>query len=107
MRRSLRSWLWRIPLDREFDEEIELHIDMRTHELMDQGVDPATARELAMKKMGNLEAFKRTCVDLGRKRDREMSMVLWLEELRDDVLFAFRQLVAAPAFTLVAVVRVL
>jgi putative ABC transport system permease protein len=32
-----------------------------------------------------------------------MSMVLWLEELRDDVLFAFRQLMAAPAFTLVAV----
>ena len=32
-----------------------------------------------------------------------MSMTLWLEELRDDVKFAFRQLRAAPAFTLVAV----
>jgi putative ABC transport system permease protein len=53
--------------------------------------------------MGDLEAFKRTCLDLGRKRDREMSMVLWLEELRGDVLFAFRQLMAAPGFTLVAV----
>ena len=30
-------------------------------------------------------------------------MTLWLEELRDDVKFAFRQLRAAPAFTLVAV----
>jgi putative ABC transport system permease protein len=103
MKRSLRSWLWRIPLDREFDEEIALHIDMRTRELIDQGVDPAAAREIALRKMGDLEAFKRTCVNLGRKRDREMSMVLWLEELRDDVKFAFRQLMAAPAFTLVAV----
>jgi len=103
MKRSLRSWLWRIPLDREFDEEIELHIDMRTRELVDQGVDRATAREIAIIKMGDLEAFKRTCIDLGRKRDREMSMVLWLEELRDDVKFAFRQLRAAPTFTLVAV----
>ena len=30
-------------------------------------------------------------------------MALWLEELRDDVIFAVRQLRAAPAFTLVAV----
>ncbi len=39
MKRSLRSWLWRVPLDREFDEEIELHIDMRTRELIDQGIE--------------------------------------------------------------------
>ena len=104
MKRSLRSWLWRVPLDQEFDEEIELHIDMRTRELIDQGVDPATARDMALRKMGDLDTFKRTCVDLGRKRDREMSITLWLEELREDVKFAFRQLRHAPAFTLVAVV---
>jgi putative ABC transport system permease protein len=103
MKRSLRSWLWRIPLDREFDEEIELHIDMRTRELIDQGVDPAAAREIAVRRMGNLDAVRRTCLDLGRKRDREKSMVQWLDATRDDVLFAFRQLRAAPAFTLVAV----
>ena len=103
MKRSLRSWLWRVPLDREFDEEIELHIEMRTRELVDHGIDPAAAREIAIRKMGDLEAFKRTCIDLGRKRDREMSIALWLEELRDDVRFAFRQLRAAPAFTAVAV----
>jgi putative ABC transport system permease protein len=103
MKRSLRSWLWRIPLDREFDEEIELHIDMRTRELIDQGIDPKEARAMAIRKMGDLEAFKRTCVDLGRKRDREMSIALWLEELRDDVTFAFRQLRNAKAFTVVAV----
>ena len=102
MRRSLRSWLWRVPLDREFDEEIELHIEMRTRELIDQGIEPAKAREIAIRRMGDLEAFKRACVDLGRKRDREMSVMLWLEELKDDVKFAFRQLAAAPAFTLVA-----
>jgi putative ABC transport system permease protein len=103
MKRSLRSWLWRVPLDQEFDEEIELHIDMRTRELVADGMDPRAARAAAIRKMGDLDAFKRTCVDLGRKRDREMSVTLWLEELRDDVKFAFRQLRAAPAFTLVAV----
>ena len=102
MRRSLRSWLWRVPLDQEFDEEIALHIEMRTRELIAEGLDPAEARALAIRKMGDVTSAKRACVDLGRKRDREMRVTLWLEELRDDVKFAIRQLSAAPAFTLVA-----
>ena len=102
MKRSLRSWLWRVPLDQEFDEEIELHIEMRTRELVAAGMDPRAARAEAIRRMGDVAAFKRTCVDLGRKRDREMSIALWLEELRADVSFAFRQLRQAPAFTLVA-----
>jgi hypothetical protein len=103
MKRSLRSWLWRVPLDQEFDEEIELHIEMRTRELVADGMDPTHARAEAIRRMGDLDAFKRTCVEMGRKRDREMSMTLWLEEFRDDVKFALRQLRRAPAFTLVAV----
>lgn len=102
MKRSLRSWLWRVPLDREFDEEIELHIEMRTRELVESGMEATTARAEAIRRMGDLAAFKRTCVDEGRKRDREFAMTLWLEELRDDVKFAIRQLRTAPAFTLVA-----
>jgi putative ABC transport system permease protein len=102
MKRSLRSWLWRVPLAEEFDEEIELHIEMRTRELVADGMEPAAARRQAIQKMGDLATVKRTCVDLGRKRDREMSVTLWLEELRDDIKFAFRQLRSAPAFTLVA-----
>ena len=102
MKRSLRSWLWRVPLEQEFDEEIALHLEMRTRELIDRGMDPAAARALAIKKMGDIRRLKRDCVELGRKRDREMSITLWLEELRDDIKFAFRQLGAAPAFTLVA-----
>ena len=102
MKRSLRSWLWRVPVDQEFDEEIELHIEMRTRELVDAGMDPKAARAEAIRRMGDVAAFKRTCVDEGRKRDREFQMTLWLEELRDDVKFALRQLRTAPAFTLVA-----
>jgi hypothetical protein len=30
MKRSLRSWLWRVPLDREVDEELDPHIELRT-----------------------------------------------------------------------------
>ena len=102
MKRSLRSWLWRVPIDQEIDEELALHIDMRTRELVERGMDPRAAREMAMSRLGDIASLKRTMTDLGRKRDREMRATLWLEELREDLKFAFRQLKNSPAFTLVA-----
>jgi putative ABC transport system permease protein len=104
MKRSLRSWLWRIPLDQEIDEELALHIELRTRELVDRGLDPKIARETVLSRIGDLGQLKRTCVDLGRKRDREMRMTQWLEERRDDVKFALRQLKASPGFALVAAI---
>ena len=102
MKRSLRSWLWRIPIDQEVDEELALHIEMRTRELVDRGMDPKAAHEAAIARLGDLASLKRTMTDLGRKRDREMRLTIWLEELRDDLKVAFRQLKSSPAFTLVA-----
>jgi putative ABC transport system permease protein len=102
MKRSLRSWLWRVPPDQEIDEEIALHIEMRTREFIARGMDRTAARALAIERMGDVASVKRTCVDLGRKRDREMRLTQWLEELYADVTFAWRQLRAAPGFTIVA-----
>src|SRR5262245_41878996 len=104
MKNSLRSWLWRVPLDQEVDEELAFHLEMRTRELVERGMDPSAARDEALRRIGNLSRVRRTCVDIGRKRDREMRITQWLGELRDDVRFAIRQLRAAPGFTLVAAV---
>ena len=103
MKKSLRSWLWRVPVDQEVTDEIALHIDLRTRELIQGGMDPKSARELALQRMGDVATVKETCVNLGRKRDRGMRVSQWFEELRDDVKFAFRQLRAAPVFTAIAV----
>ncbi|MGH9349751.1 MAG: ADOP family duplicated permease [Vicinamibacterales bacterium] len=103
MRRSLRSWLWRVPLDQEVDEELAFHLEMRTRELIARGIDPATAREQALSRLGDLVRLRQTCVDIGRKRDREMRLTQWSDECRDDVRFAVRQLSKAPGFALVAV----
>jgi len=102
MKRSLRSWLWRVPLDREVDEEIAFHIEMRTRELVERGVDPTAAREIVLARLGDLSRLKRTCEDLGRKRDRETRMTQWLEEIRHDVATALRQMKGSPGFTTVA-----
>ena len=102
LKRSLRSWLWRIPVRDEVDEELDLHIEMRTRELVARGMDPRTARELAVNRLGDVTRLRKTMLDLGRRRDRTLSIQLWLEELRTDIRFAFRQLNRAPAFAMVA-----
>jgi putative ABC transport system permease protein len=102
MKRSLRSWLWRVPIDQEVDEEIAFHIEMRTRELVERGVDPKTARNSVLARVGDVRRLKRTCVDLGRKRDRDMRITQWLDELQGDVVGAFRQMRASRGFTVVA-----
>jgi putative ABC transport system permease protein len=90
MRRSLRSWLWRVPIDQEVDEELALHAEMRRRE--GRPLDP-----------GELAQVRRACLDIARQRERQMRLTQWLEERRTDVRFAVRQLRRAPGFTAVAV----
>ena len=103
MKRSLRSWLWRVRIDEEVDEEIAFHIEMRIRELVERGVEPKTARDIVLSRLGDVRRLKRTCVDLGRKRDRDMHVKQWLDECKADVTFALRQLKSARALTAVAV----
>jgi len=103
MRRQLRSWLWRAPLDQEVTDEIALHLELRTRELIEAGLDPASARARALERMGDVAAVTQTCVNLGRRRDRTMRLGQWIEEGLFDVRFALRQLAAAPVFTAIAV----
>ena len=45
LRQRLRSLLWRVPIEQEVREELDHHIELRTRELIDRGVDPIEARD--------------------------------------------------------------
>src|SRR4029450_6417909 len=51
---------------------------------------------------GDVRSLKRTCVDLGRKREREMRLTRFVEELRADVTSGLRQMKAPPGLSAVA-----
>jgi putative ABC transport system permease protein len=89
MRQSLRSWLWRVPIEQEVEEELAFHLEMRRRE--GRPIDPA-----------DVERVRKACLEIARRRDREMRLTQWFGELRGDVRFALRQLRQAPAFTAVA-----
>src|ERR1051325_11222124 len=90
MKRSLRSWLWRVPVEQEVEEELAFHLEMRRRE----GRPVAGA---------DVERIRRACVRIARERDRKMRLATWLDERRTDIRFALRQLRRAPGFAAVAV----
>src|SRR4029453_5553836 len=57
---------------------------------------------MVLARLGDVRSLKRTCVDLGRKREREMRLTRFVEELRADVTSALRQRKASPGFAAVA-----
>lgn len=96
-------WLWKKSVDDEVGDELALHLELRTREYIERGMDPDAARAAALRRFGDLETVRKTCRNIGRKRDKDMRRREYFTELRQDVGFALRQLVAHPAFSLIAV----
>lgn len=90
MRRSLRSWLWRVPIEQEVEEELAFHLEMRRRE--GKPLDDA-----------RMELVRRACLEIARRRDREMRLKEWLGAVAADVRFAIRQVQASPGFAAVAI----
>jgi putative ABC transport system permease protein len=90
-------------VDREVDDELAFHLDMRTREYIERGIDPAAARREAEKRFGNVGRTRAALEALGKGRNRHMQRTEYVSELRQDIAFACRQFVKNPGFTAVAV----
>jgi hypothetical protein len=80
--------------ERELDEELSFHLEMQTRWHESQGLDPRTARALALREFGGEVRFREAVLDT-----RGLS---WAHDLTRDIRFAVRSYRRSPGFTVVA-----
>jgi len=93
--RRLLMLFRRSQFDRDLEEEMRLHREMREQEQIEAGVAPEEARYAARRRFGNEIVL--------REESREMWGWSWLENIWQDVRYGFRMSVKNPGFTTVAV----
>ena len=91
----LRGLFERRRLERETDQELEMHLDLLTTQYMRAGMSPAEARRAARTKFGGVTQIRESL--------REQAGFPMLESIVQDVRYAVRGLVGAKGFATVSV----
>ena len=93
--RKLQALFLRKKLQRELDDELTFHIEMRERKFVEQGMSAKQAKRAARVHFGNLT--------LAREDSRKFWGFRWLDELGQDLRFAFRSFRRSPGSTSAAV----
>jgi predicted permease len=94
--RRLLMLLRRNRFDRDLEEEMRLHRELRMQDQIERGLLPEEANDAAQRRFGNDLVL--------REESRDMWGWNWLENLVQDVRYGVRMLVKNPGFTSVAVI---
>jgi predicted permease len=90
-----RALLLRSRMEREMDQEMRTHIDLRAADLIARGVPPAEADRLARDEFGDAIRWK--------EQGRDARGLRLVDDVRADVRYAARSLRRSPGFALVAI----
>ena len=96
VKRRAAAMFGRAREERETGDEVQFHLEMLTQRFERGGASPVEARRRALVAFGGSVQTQEGV--------REARGTLWLEDLGRDIRFAFRQLRAHPAFTLVVTI---
>jgi putative ABC transport system permease protein len=88
------KFIHRRQLDRDLEDEIQFHLEMRARWNRDAGLEPEAALNAARRQFGNQLNWKEAI--------REMWSLGLIESVIKDVRYAVRSLIKTPVFTVVA-----
>src|ERR1700734_3193995 len=96
------SWVNRISnlfrrnqVDEELEEELKFHLDARTRDNLNAGMNAEAAQHDARSRFGN--------PTLAKERAHEMNIVMSIETIGRDLRYTLRSLRKSPGFTVVAI----
>jgi putative ABC transport system permease protein len=90
-------------LEREVDEEIALHLEMRAEDLQRNVRDSRAAHEEAKRRFGDVGRYREEMIRLRTGHVHSQERALFWDEVRQDIRFGLRQLVRKPALPLMIV----
>jgi putative ABC transport system permease protein len=97
---------WRANITQDVDDELRFHMEMRIREYMARGMTQDQARRAVFARLGDVDAAKAECVELGQVRETHAKQADFLDGVRSDVRFALRSLTRAPGWTAVALLTI-
>jgi predicted permease len=93
--RRLLFYFGRGRFDRELDDEIDFHLEMKARAKIQDGIGPADARIAAKQQFGNQTRLK--------ERSREMWSFRWIDEAVKDLQYTLRMTRKSPVFASVVI----
>ena len=92
MRRVFRLPDGKDAIARELDDELAFHLEARTRRLVAGGMSPDAARAEALRQFGDIEGVRHDCLIIDYDRERAMRRASMIDEMRQDLGYAFRVL---------------
>lgn len=93
-------------IDRDLDDEVAFHLEMRIRDLIRGGVTADEARRQAEVEFGDATRLKHDLAREDRSAQQDRRIRRWLADLLSDLRFAVRQLARNPMFASVAILTV-